>query len=177
MTHDTSPPAVYLTIEMIIALTAFIRAVLRRCGVREADIEDIGQIVIYSAYFAAKAGAYCPDPARDPKDVLRAWIAGICWRHASNHNCRAHVRREIPAGLCPGEGVSTDPRARIEACDAVATLRHLGRVDREMLLARADGESITAIAEAHDVPYVHVRRRIERSRRIIAAIISKGAVR
>jgi RNA polymerase sigma-70 factor (ECF subfamily) len=163
------------SIKQLVALRPFIRKTLRQCGVSKADLPDLYQDVISAAHFAIEAKAFVPDPKRDPGDSLRAWLYGICWRQASHYRHKAFRRREIPRGLCLRVS-SVDPRPWIEVRSDLFVIRHLGRNDREMLLSRADGDSITKIAEERKVNKVLVSRRIRRSRFIMSSIIKKMGV-
>lgn len=161
------------SVNEIIALQPWIEAKIRRCGVGEADVPDVRQEVLLAAHLAIQAGDYRPDPAQDPADALKAWIFGFCWRIASHHRQAAWVRREIPSGL--DRSVAVDPRQRLEARSDLLALRHLGRTDRAMLIARADRDPITQLASERGMPRLLAARRIRRSRSIVDAIIRKGA--
>ncbi|MGK3964989.1 hypothetical protein WMF01_30895 [Sorangium sp. So ce1667] len=161
------------SVEEITAIQPWIEAKIRRCGVREADVPDVRQEVLVAAHLAAQAGDYRPDPTQDPSDALKAWLFGFCWRLASHHRQKAWVRREIPSGL--DRSVAVDPRQRLEARSDLLALRHLGRNDRAMLIARADRDPITQLASDRGMPRLLVASRIRRSRRIVDAIIRKGA--
>jgi DNA-directed RNA polymerase specialized sigma24 family protein len=161
------------SVEEIISLQPWIEAKIRRCGVGEADVPDVRQEVLFAAHRASQAGDYRPDTAQEPADALKAWIFGFCWRLASHHRQKAWVRREIPSGLDRCSAV--DPCHRLEARSDLLALRHLGRNDRAMLIARADRDPITQLASERGMPRLLAARRIRRSRRIVDAIIRKGA--
>src|SRR5262245_55570756 len=135
-------PAVYPPLADVMALAPVVRSMLNDLGVSGADVRDLCQDILSSAWFVARAGGYCPLPERDPREALAAWLYGFARNIASRHRARAHVRREVPSGLLI-EGGAVDPRARIEAQDALTTMRHLSRLDRAILLERADGETLT----------------------------------
>ena len=75
--------------------------VLRRMGVREADVPDVAQEVFVVVH--AKL------PEFEGRSSLRTWIYGICLRVASDHRKRAHVRRELATDR-PPERVGSAPQ-------------------------------------------------------------------
>lgn len=67
---------------------AFIWRVLRRFGVREADVEDVCQDVFLVVH--RKLGDFAQ------RSSVRTWLYSIALRCASDHRKRAHVKREAP---------------------------------------------------------------------------------
>src|SRR4051794_30246840 len=66
---------------------AFIWRVVRRLGVRPADLEDVCQEVFVIVHRKLPGFAH--------RSSLRTWLYGIAVRCASDHRRRAHVRREV----------------------------------------------------------------------------------
>jgi len=67
---------------------AFAWRVLRRLGVREADVEDVCQEVFLVVHRKL--------PAFAQRSSLRTWLYAIAIRCASDYRRRAHVKREEP---------------------------------------------------------------------------------
>jgi RNA polymerase sigma-70 factor (ECF subfamily) len=68
--------------------------VLRRLGVREADVDDACQEVFVTVH--RRLPEYEPRAASP-----RAWLYAICVRVAADHRKRAHVRREVSSEPLP----------------------------------------------------------------------------
>jgi len=65
---------------------AFVWRVLRRMGVRDADLDDACQEVFVVVHRRL--------PDYDAAKPVRAWLFGICFRFASDYRKRAHRRYE-----------------------------------------------------------------------------------
>lgn len=75
----------------------FVWRVLRRMGVRDADVDDVCQEVFVVVH--RKLGEF------EPRASMKSWLYGICIRTAAAHRRRAPVRREIPTES-PDEGTT-----------------------------------------------------------------------
>ncbi len=67
---------------------AYAWRVLRRLGVREADVEDVCQELFLVVHRKLPKFAH--------RSTLRTWLYSIAIRCASDHRRRAHVKREQP---------------------------------------------------------------------------------
>ena len=67
---------------------AFVWPVLRRLGVRDADVEDVCQEVFLVVHRKLPEFAH--------RSSIRTWLYGIAVRCASDYRRRAHVKREAP---------------------------------------------------------------------------------
>lgn len=65
----------------------YVLSTLRRLGVRERDLEDVGHEVFLAVYRRLRD--------YDGVRPLRPWLFGFCFRGASNFRARAHHRREV----------------------------------------------------------------------------------
>lgn len=74
----------------IYALTPYIAQVLKSRGVPQSDREDLIQRVLLGAWQAIAAGRF----RRDPDIPLRAWVAEIARRQASNYWRASRSRQE-----------------------------------------------------------------------------------
>ena len=148
----------------------FVCNLLLRLGVREADVEDAAHDVFVT--FHRKLAEY--DPARP----VRAWLAGIAVRVASDHRRRAHHRREVQA--LPIDAVDPSPSAEDEV-DASKTralvLEALEDVREErrpvLVLHDIEGLSAPQIAEALGVPLNTVYSRLRLARADMRAAVHK----
>jgi RNA polymerase sigma-70 factor, ECF subfamily len=99
------------------AQAPFVWRVLRRLGIRDADVDDVFQevfLVVHRRYASFHSGS-----------SMRTWIYGICVRVASEHRRRPYVRREAPSS-------DTLPEPRVEPSQDE-------HVDRRRALSRFDG--------------------------------------
>ena len=74
--------------EVYRAHATFVWRVLRRLGVRAADVEDVCQEVFLVVHRKL--------PGFEQRSSVRTWLYGIAVRCASDHRRRAHVQRETP---------------------------------------------------------------------------------
>ena len=81
-------PAVPAFAEVYRDYAAFAWRVLRRLGVRDADVEDVCQEVFLVVH------KKLPEFAQ--RSTLRTWLYSIAIRCASDYRRRAHVKREEP---------------------------------------------------------------------------------
>ena len=154
----------------------FVCNLLLRLGVRQADVEDAAHDVFVA--FHRRLDAY--DPARP----VRAWLAGIAVRVASDHRRRAHHRREVhteqrdvadPAP--PADDAIEKEQMRAEV---IAALEHV-RDERRPVLVLHDVEGMAApeIASILGIPLntVYSRLRLARADLREALLGKKGRKR
>src|SRR6266567_907305 len=93
----------------------YVWRVLRRLGVREAEVPDVAQDVfmILRRKFDRVAGP----------TSLRAFIYGIAVREASGHRRSARVRRETVSDALPERPIEPAQERDVERAEALRTLR------------------------------------------------------
>jgi RNA polymerase sigma-70 factor (ECF subfamily) len=92
----------------------FVYRVLRRLGVREAEVEDVCQEVFITIHRRL--------PEFEGRSRLRTWIYAIALRRASNHTRRAYVRLEQPTDAALEQHAPKDPSTALEQRRARALL-------------------------------------------------------
>lgn len=116
--------------------------VLRRLGVREADVEDQCQEVFVVVH--RKLAEF------EGRSQFKTWIYGICLRVASDYRRRAHVRREEPTADVP-EQQHSPPQARLlERAQARALL------DAALAELDEDKRAVFVLYEIEEVPMAEV---------------------
>jgi RNA polymerase sigma-70 factor (ECF subfamily) len=95
---DAAPPSFA---EVYRDYAAFAWRVLRRLGVREADVEDVCQEVFLVVHKKLPEFAH--------RSSLRTWLYSIAIRCASEYRRRAHVKREEPRSS-PGDSSIDAPQ-------------------------------------------------------------------
>src|SRR5262249_46431400 len=100
----------------------FVWRVLRRMGVRDADVDDVCQEVFVVVH--RKLADF------EPRASVKSWLYGICVRTAAAHRRKAPVRREIPTEA-PDEGATArGPDASYEGRQSLELLdRALDELD------------------------------------------------
>lgn len=147
---------------------AFVCNLLLRLGVREADVEDAAHDVFVT--FHRRLADY------DPSRPVRAWLAGIAVRVASDHRRRAHHRREVHAvAIDPVDPRPTaeDEVEAIKTRELVLDALEDVREERRPILVLHDIEGIAApeIAEALGIPLNTVYSRLRLARADMRAAI------
>src|SRR3954470_5698980 len=86
-------PASQTFVDVFRAHGAYVLGLLRRLGVREADVEDVAQevFVVVHAQLAGFEG----------RSSLRTWICGICVRKVSEYRRKVYRRRELTLAAVP----------------------------------------------------------------------------
>lgn len=130
---------------------SYVSHLLRRLGVREADLDDATQETFLVVHRRLKD--------YDPRRPLRPWIAGIGYRVASEHRRRTTRRGErslendheaLPDPAPSADvhlGVEEDRRTLIAALDALPQERRAVLVMHDI-----DGTSMGEVAEALEIP-------------------------
>jgi RNA polymerase sigma-70 factor, ECF subfamily len=116
--HDTTTGALFRE------LAPYVWRVLRRLGVREAEIEDVCQEVFVVVH--RRLGDF------EGRSSEKTWIYGISVRTASDYRKRASYRRELATDTPPEQLSRDDPH------DALAQRQARALLDR--LLAELDDD-------------------------------------
>jgi RNA polymerase sigma-70 factor (ECF subfamily) len=152
--------------------------VLRRLGVREAEIDDVLQEVFLVVHRRFRE--------IEPADV-GPWVHGICVRKAAEHR-RAGRRREAvttrseEAALAADVTTGTDPEAQASSSEELARLdRALDTLSDEeravFVLYEIEELTLKAIAEATSTPLTTVYARLGRARERVARAFSRPDTR
>jgi RNA polymerase sigma-70 factor (ECF subfamily) len=136
--------------------------VLRRLGVREADVADVCQELFLVVHKKLPGFAH--------RSSLRTWLYSIAIRCASDYRRRAHVKREQPTN-------ALDDRAPIDAPQPASLAQREARALLDQILDTLDGpkravfvlyelEEMTMadIATCLDLPPGTVASRLRRAR-------------
>ena len=149
----------------------FVCNLLLRLGVRQADVEDAAHDVFVA--FHRRLDAF------DPSRPVRAWLAGIAVRVASDHRRRAHHRREVhkeqhdvadPAPRADDAIEQEELRAQV-----IAALEHV-RDERRPVLVLHDVEGMSApeIATILGIPLNTVYSRLRLARADLRDALSRA---
>lgn len=149
----------------------FVWRVLRRLGVREAEVEDVCQEVFVVVHRKL--------PEFEGRSALRTWIYGICVRTASDYRRRAHVRREHPTDRPPERAGSAPQMREIERRQAKAMLDEaLDRLDADkravFVLFEIEQLEMSEIAEAVGCPLKTAYSRLYAARKHVQEAFGKG---
>lgn len=146
-----------------------IRRALRRCGVREEDLEDVAEDVIVAAWLAVEGGRYVPPELADPRRALRSWLFGICRNVANHHRESGRVRHEVvtePAALPERSGL--DVGAQVAAREELQRLVRLPPHVRAPLFEVAVGCTFAEAGAALGIPASTAAKRVYIGRRALA---------
>ncbi|XXU61304.1 sigma-70 family RNA polymerase sigma factor [Sorangium sp. So ce1078] len=127
----------------------FVWRALRHMGVPDREVPDLCQEVFLVVH--RKLGEF------DGRSSLRTWIYGICFRTASEHRRRAHVRREEMTESIPDEGMPPPQPEELLRKQARELLqRALSSLDEEkravLVLFELEGLPMTEVAEVVGCP-------------------------
>lgn len=127
----------------------FVWRALRHLGVPDREVEDLCQEVFMVVH--RKLNDF------DGRSSLRTWIYGICFRAASEHRRRAHVRREEITDTIPDEGAPPHQPEELERKRAQALLQAaLASLDEDkravFVLFELEGLSMAEVAEVVACP-------------------------
>ncbi len=151
----------------------FLWLTLQRLGVRTDDCHDVLQQVLLTVH--TRGHTY------DGRAPLRAWLYGICVRHAAAHRRRAWVRRERPtesadlAGDLNDPGASHDPEAAMLAAQERERVRAMiDELDPEkramLVMFEVEERSCESIADELGIPRGTVHSRLFAARKALRAI-------
>lgn len=149
----------------------YVWRVLRRLGIREADVEDVCQevfLVVHRRFASFHGGS-----------SMRTWIYGIATRVASEHRRRPYRRREEPAGddlgetaVAPAQEDEVDRRRALDALDlALEKLDHDKRA--VFVFFEIEEMSMAEVAAAVGCPVQTAYARLYAARRIVQAEMSR----
>lgn len=149
----------------------FVWRVLRRLGVREAEVEDLCQEVFVVVHRKL--------PEFEGRSSLPTWLYGICVRTASDHRRRAHVRREQPTDRPPERAGSAPQLREIERRQAKAMLDDaLDRVPDDQravfVLFEIEQLSMNEVAEAVGCPLKTAYSRLYAARKLVQDAFATG---
>jgi RNA polymerase sigma-70 factor (ECF subfamily) len=147
---------------------------LRRCGVREADLEDLAHEVFLRVH--RQLGDY------DATRPLRPWIFGFVFRVASDHRRLARHRREVPGEAPDLVDPEPAPDERLMAQDrralVAAALDALDLEHRAIFVAsEIEGHAVREVADALEIPLGTAFSRLRVAREKFAAAVRRLHVR
>jgi RNA polymerase sigma-70 factor, ECF subfamily len=131
---------------------------LRGTPVAEADVEDLTQDVMLSAWETSENDRYRPDPAAPPERALQGWLWGITHHHVTHFRDSARLWREVLCSEPPerpdiapaAESILEDEQDRMEM---LAAMQDLPPGQRYVVVAHdLDEEAMAEIAERLGVP-------------------------
>jgi RNA polymerase sigma-70 factor, ECF subfamily len=153
---------------------AYVCRSLRRCGIRDADIEDLTHDVFLAAH--VRFGDF------DTSRPVKPWLFGIAFRIASHHKRRAGYRREETGGdleppdPAPGADVQLEAKEQrrllIEALDTLDDDRRAVVVMHDL-----DGIPMQQIASDLSVPLFTGYSRLRTARLELAAFVRRQKLR
>jgi RNA polymerase sigma-70 factor, ECF subfamily len=142
-------------------LAPYVWRVLRRLGVREADIEDVCQEVFVVVH--RRLGDF------EGRSSKKTWIYGIAVRTASDYRKRASHRREVATETPPDQLSQDDPHDALAARQARAMLdRLLAELDDDkravFVLYEIEELAMNEVAEALGCPLQTAYSRLHAAR-------------
>jgi RNA polymerase sigma-70 factor, ECF subfamily len=169
----TSVPAAPPTFaEAFAAYGGYVLQLLRRLGVREADLEDVAQEVFVVVHAQL--------PAFEGRSTLKTWICGIALRKTSEYRRKAYQRRErlLPEALethVPAEqevGLERDQRAaQLEAALAELPEKQL----QVFVLYEIEELSMLEVARAVGCPRFTAYTRLAAARRALRKYFDRAS--
>lgn len=128
--------------EVYAAHAGFVWRVLRRLGVREADLADVAQEVFLVVH--RRLGDF------DGACAVQTWLFAICQRAASGYRRRAHRRHETLA--------AETPEVSLEAgqTDAVAERQARALLDRALDALDDEQRAVFVLFELEQLPMTEV---------------------
>jgi RNA polymerase sigma-70 factor (ECF subfamily) len=127
--------------EVYDAHAAFVWRVVRRLGVREADVADVVQEVFLVVH--RQLGGF------EGRSSVRTWVYGIATRCASTHRRRAHLTREA-SGDVPESSIEPDQPTSIDRRQARA------RLDRLLDELSDDQRAVFVLYELEELPMAEI---------------------
>jgi RNA polymerase sigma-70 factor (ECF subfamily) len=160
-------------VDVFRAYGAYVLGLLRRFGVREADVEDVAQevFVVVHAQLAGFEG----------RSTLKTWICGICVRKVSEYRRKAHRRHEIAVAVVPErETLSDQQEVQLEQKQQAELLqRGLSRLSEKQLqvfvLYEIEELSMAEVARALGCPRFTAYTRLHAARRAMRAFLERAA--
>jgi RNA polymerase sigma-70 factor (ECF subfamily) len=143
----------------------FVWRTLQHLGVRDADLQDLGQEVFVTVH--RRLSSF------DGRSKLTTWLFGICLHLVQRHRRRAYFRWELPSAEPPERVDPQTPEDRYAGEEARVRLeRLLDKLSPErratFLLFEVEGVSCEEIAELTAVPVGTVYSRLHLARKQVA---------
>jgi RNA polymerase sigma-70 factor (ECF subfamily) len=130
-----------------------VRSYMERAGALPDDLDDLMQEVAIGAFRAITAGRYRPNPAVQPRLVLRSWLIGIALKQFTHVRDKAHRRYEVLCwDPCRGHESTQDPGPQCAARDELAALNALPAWASDALLLVGEGFTFAEIAALRGIP-------------------------
>jgi len=148
----------------------FVWRTLQHLGVRDADLEDLGQEVFVTVH--RRLSSF------DGRSKLTTWLFGICLHLVQRHRRRAYFRLELAHAEPPERVDPHTPEERYAGEEARVRLeRLLDKLSPErratFLLFEVEGASCEEIAELTAVPVGTVYSRLHLARKQVALAVSR----
>jgi RNA polymerase sigma-70 factor (ECF subfamily) len=148
----------------------FVWRTLQHLGVRDADLEDLGQEVFVIVH--RRLSSF------DGRSKLTTWLFGICLHLAQRHRRRAYFRFEFLQAEPPERIDPETPEARYAGEEARLRLeRLLDKLSPErratFVLFEVEGVSCEEIAELTAVPVGTVYSRLHSARKLVTAAAAR----
>lgn len=160
-----------LSAEQVYELHAdFVWRSLQHLGVRDADLEDLGQEVFVTVHRSLSRF--------DGRSKLTTWLFGICLHLAQRHRRRGYFRFEFLHAEPPERIDPQTPEARYAEVEARRKLeRLLDQLSPErrvtFVLFELEGMSCEEIAELTAVPLGTVYSRLHLARKLVSAAAAR----
>jgi RNA polymerase sigma-70 factor (ECF subfamily) len=172
---DSADSAQRTFVDVFRAYAVYVLGLLRRLGVREADVEDVAQevFVVVHAHLAGFEG----------RSTLKTWIAGICVRKVSEYRRKAHRRREVMLAVVPErEALSDQQEHELEQKQQAALLQQgLSRLTEKQfqvfVLYEIEELSMAEVAQAVGCLRVTAYTRLHDARHAMRAFLEQAAAR
>lgn len=171
-TNHNGDPVVDASPEETHALRPVIRAVLRRYGCPEREIDDIAQHVEIVTWQAIGEGRVHGHDLEEPRDALVMWMIGVAHNGFRSWRNRSSTRREILPDE-PHDIPSCSPMARLEARDLLLRIADHPSVAR-LLMNAAEGMTLTEREQDADMTSGTYYVRITTAQRWIKRVARTG---
>ena len=160
--------------EVYHAHATFIWRVVRRLGVRPADVEDVCQDVFVVVH--RRLSSF------EGRSTVRTWLYGIAVRCAADHRRRAHVQRETAtaaiadAPVDPGQPRAVAERQARAALDEI--LDQLDEAKRAVfVLYELEELPMIEVAEAVGCPLQTAYSRLHAAREVVEAAVRRRSAK
>lgn len=151
---------------------AYVLQLLRRLGVREADLEDVAQEVFVVVHAQL--------PGFEGRSSLKTWICGIALRKSSEYRRKAYQRRErlLPDAL-EAQRTEADQETRLERDQRALELeRALAQLPEKQLhvfvLYEIEELAMSEVASAVGCPRFTAYARLRAARRALRDRITRS---
>jgi len=149
----------------------FVWRTLQHLGVRDADLEDLGQEVFVTVH--RRLSSF------DGRSKLTTWLFGICLHLVQRHRRRAYFRLELPSAEPPERVDPHTPEEQYAGEEARRRLQSLlAKLSPErratFLLFEIEGVACEQIAELTGVPVGTVYSRLHLARKQVAEAAARA---